>query len=316
MDTPTHIPVLLNECLEVLAPALSETSAVMVDGTLGLGGHSEAVLERFPDVTVVGIDRDDVALAHATARLARFEGRFIPVHATYDEIRRALRVGKHSSANGILLDLGVSSMQIDDADRGFAYSQDAPLDMRMDQSTETTAADIISAHSERELERIFRVYGEEKLAGRYARAIVAARNVAPIDRSLQLVTILNDATPYALRNSGHPAKRVFQALRIEVNGELDILRAAIDNALAALAPGGRLVVLAYHSLEDRIVKSAFVSATSSTAPHGLPVVPTELKAGYRLVFPGARTASESEIVANPRAASVKFRAIERLAAAA
>jgi 16S rRNA (cytosine1402-N4)-methyltransferase len=316
MDTPTHIPVLLDDCVEALAPALSATGAVMVDGTLGLGGHSEAVLERFPDVTVVGIDRDDIALAHATARLARFDGRFIPVHATYDEIRRALRVVKRDSANGILLDLGVSSMQIDDADRGFAYSQDAPLDMRMDQSTGITAADIINSYSERDLERIFRIYGEEKLAGRYARAIVAARSDAPIERSAELVAILNDATPYALKNSGHPAKRVFQALRIEVNGELDILRDAIDNALAALAPGGRLVVLAYHSLEDRIVKSAFVSATTSKAPHGLPVVPAELKAGYRLVFPGARTASEAEIAANSRATSVKFRAIERLAVAA
>jgi 16S rRNA (cytosine1402-N4)-methyltransferase len=316
MDTPTHIPVLLDDCVETLAPALSATGAVMVDGTLGLGGHSEAVLERFPDVTVVGIDRDDIALAHATARLTRFDGRFIPVHATYDEIRRALRVVKRDSANGILLDLGVSSMQIDDADRGFAYSQDAPLDMRMDQSTGITAADIINSYSERDLERIFRIYGEEKLAGRYARAIVAARSDAPIERSAELVAILNDATPYALKNSGHPAKRVFQALRIEVNGELDILRDAIDNALAALAPGGRLVVLAYHSLEDRIVKSAFVSATTSKAPHGLPVVPAELKAGYRLVFPGARTASEAEIAANSRATSVKFRAIERLAVAA
>jgi 16S rRNA (cytosine1402-N4)-methyltransferase len=316
MHTPTHIPVLLDDCVDALAPALSATGAVMVDGTLGLGGHSEAVLERFPDVTVVGIDRDDTALAHATQRLARFDGRFIPVHATYDEIQRALRVVKRDSANGILLDLGVSSMQIDDADRGFAYSQDAPLDMRMDQSTGITAADIISSYGERQLARIFRIYGEEKLAGRYARAIVAARSDAPIDRSANLVAILNDATPYALKNAGHPAKRVFQALRIEVNGELDILRNAIDNALAALAPGGRLVVLAYHSLEDRIVKSAFVSATTSKAPHGLPVVPAELKAGYRLVFPGARTASEAEIAANSRATSVKFRAIERLAVAA
>lgn len=316
MDNPTHIPVLLNECVEALAPALNGPNAVVVDGTLGLGGHSEAILERFPSVTVVGIDRDQIALAHATERLARFGSRFVPVHATYDEISRALTIAGHSGAQAILLDLGISSMQIDDADRGFAYAWDAPLDMRMDRSTELTAEAIIRDYSERELERIFRVFGEEKLAGRYARAIVAARATAPIRRSAELVSILNDATPYAVKNAGHPAKRVFQALRIEVNGELDILRDAIDNALAALTPGGRLVVLAYHSLEDRIVKAAFVAATTSKAPHDLPVVPVGLKAGYRLVFSGARTASASEISANPRAASVKFRAIERLEVAA
>ena len=316
MENPTHIPVLLDECLEALAPAFDGGDSIAVDGTLGLGGHSEAILERFPAVTVVGIDRDEIALTHATARLDRFDERFVPVHATYDEIGRALKSIGAERANGILLDLGISSMQIDDADRGFAYAWDAPLDMRMDRTTDLTAADIIRDYSERELERIFREYGEEKLAGRYARAIVAARAVAPIERSAELVSILNDATPYALKNAGHPAKRVFQALRIEVNGELDILREAIDNALDALAPGGRLVVLAYHSLEDRIVKAAFVAATSSKAPHDLPVVPVGLKAGYRLVFSGARTASESEIAANPRAASVKFRAIERLEVAA
>ncbi|MEN9740556.1 MAG: rRNA ((1402)-N(4))-methyltransferase RsmH [Actinomycetota bacterium] len=315
MTNTIHIPVLLDDCVDALAPALVG-DAVVVDGTLGLGGHSEAILERFPSVTVVGIDRDEIALGLASQRLARFSERFVPVHATYDHIRDALSTIGRDSANGILLDLGISSMQIDDADRGFAYAWDAPLDMRMDRSTDLTAADIVRDYSERELERIFREYGEEKLSSRYARAIVTARAEKPIERSAELVEILNGATPYALKNAGHPAKRVFQALRIEVNGELDILRDAIDNALAALAPGGRLVVLAYHSLEDRIVKSAFVDATSSKAPHDLPVVPASLKAGFRLVFSGARTASESEIAANPRAASVKFRAIERLEVAA
>lgn len=316
MDTPLHISVLLDECVDTLAPAIDGPNAVVVDGTLGLGGHSEAILSRFPAVTVVGIDRDEIALAHATERLAVFAGRFVPVHATYDHIRDALATVGRSNAHGILLDLGISSMQIDDADRGFAYAWDSPLDMRMDRTTELTAADIIRDYSERDLERIFREYGEEKLSARYARAIVSARAEGAIERSAQLVEILNEATPYALKNAGHPAKRVFQALRIEVNGELEILRSAIDNALAALVPGGRLVVLAYHSLEDRIVKSAFVDATSSKAPHDLPVVPAGLRAGYRLVFSGARTASESEIAANPRAASVKFRAIERLEVAA
>lgn len=310
--TPTHIPVLLDECLETLSPALDSSDAVVVDGTLGLGGHSEAILTRFPDCTVVGIDRDTSALSLAQARLDRFGARFVGVHTTYDHIPAALAVAGRERANGILLDLGISSMQIDEADRGFAYAMDAPLDMRMDQTTGRTAADILREYDEGDLIRIFRDYGEEKLAPRYARAIVAARTMSPIERSEHLVRILNDATPYALKNAGHPAKRVFQALRIEVNGELDILRDAIHNALAALAIGGRLVVLSYHSLEDRIVKTAFAAASTSSAPHDLPVVPVALRAGYRLVFSGARSASPAEIARNSRAASVKFRAIERL----
>lgn len=311
-SSPLHIPVLLDECLDVLAPAIAASNAVVVDGTLGLGGHTEEILNRFPNVTVVGIDRDSRALSLASERLRDFGDRFVGVHTTYDNISEALELVGRDHAEGIILDLGVSSMQIDDAERGFAYSLDAPLDMRMDQAGDRTAADILRDYAEGDLIRILREYGEEKLAPRYARAIVAARTNAPITRSFQLVSLLNEATPYALRNSGHPAKRVFQALRIEVNGELDILRSAIDNALASLAVGGRLVVLSYHSLEDRIVKVAFAAASTSSAPHGLPVVPTSLKAGYRLVFSGARTASASEVALNSRAASVKFRAIERL----
>ncbi|MCF8546798.1 MAG: 16S rRNA (cytosine(1402)-N(4))-methyltransferase RsmH [Microbacteriaceae bacterium] len=316
MTTPTHTPVLLDECLDVLEPVLSGTGAVVIDGTLGLGGHSEAILRRFPDATVVGIDRDTVALRLASERLASFGSRFIGVHTTYDHIADALATTERSTANGILLDLGISSMQIDESERGFAYAMDAPLDMRMDQSTGDTAADILRDYDEGDLIRIFREFGEEKLAPRYARAIVAERRENPILRSEHLVRILNDATPYALKNAGHPAKRVFQALRIEVNGELSILRGAIDNALSALAVGGRLLVLSYHSLEDRIVKVAFAAASTSSAPHSLPVVPLALRAGYRLVFSGARKASAEEIARNSRAASVKFRAIERLDTAA
>jgi 16S rRNA (cytosine1402-N4)-methyltransferase len=240
----------------------------------------------------------------------------VAVHTTYDHISDALATIHRTTADGILLDLGISSMQIDESDRGFAYAFDAPLDMRMDQTTGQTAADILREYDEGELIRIFRDFGEEKLAPRYARAIVAERREHPIVHSEQLVRILNDATPYALKNAGHPAKRVFQALRIEVNGELSILRKAIDNALSALAVGGRLLVLSYHSLEDRIVKVAFAAASTSTAPHSLPVVPVALRAGYRLVFSGARTAGVDEISRNSRAASVKFRAIERLDTAA
>ena len=284
MNTPTHTPVLLDECLDALAPVLSEDNSVVVDGTLGLGGHSEAILNRFAHATVVGIDRDAAALRLASERLSVFGPRFIGVHSTYDHIAEALATANRTSANGILLDLGISSMQIDESDRGFAYAVDAPLDMRMDQTTGQTAADILREYDEGDLIRIFRDFGEEKLAPRYARAIVAERRESPIVRSEHLVRILNDATPYALKNSGHPAKRVFQALRIEVNGELSILRLAIDNALSALAVGGRLLVLSYHSLEDRIVKVAFAAASTSTAPHSLPVGPVALRAGYRLVF--------------------------------
>jgi 16S rRNA (cytosine1402-N4)-methyltransferase len=316
MATPTHTPVLLDECLDAFEPVLTNPGAVVVDGTLGLGGHSEAILRRFADATVVGIDRDTVALRLASERLTEFGPRFIGVHTTYDHIAEALATAQRSAPKGILLDLGVSSMQIDESERGFAYAIDAPLDMRMDQTTGLTAADILRDYDEGDLIRIFREFGEEKLAPRYARAIVAERREAPIVRSEHLVRILNDATPYALKNAGHPAKRVFQALRIEVNGELAILRHAIDNALSALAVGGRLLVLSYHSLEDRIVKVAFAAASTSTAPHSLPVVPVALRAGYRLVFSGARTASADEISRNSRAASVKFRAIERLDTAA
>ncbi len=313
-STPTHIPVLLTECLDILAPALERSNAVYVDGTLGLGGHTEAVLRRFPTVTAIGVDRDTEALAHAGARLAEFGDRFRGVHTTYDKIPFALAESGFHAADGILLDVGVSSMQLDQADRGFAYAQDAPLDMRMNQTTGVTAADILATYSEHDLIRIFRTYGEEKLAPRYARAILAARAEAPIERSGRLVEILNDATPYALRNSGHPAKRVFQALRIEVNEELDILRDAIVSALDSLAVGGRLAVLSYHSLEDRVVKTEFAARTSSRAPVGLPVEPASMKAEFRLLFNGARTASAEEIGYNSRAASVKFRAIERVEA--
>jgi len=313
---PAHIPVLLDECLDVLSASLTGDNPLVIDGTLGLGGHTAEILTRFPDATVVGIDRDSTALRLARTRLESFGDRFIGVHTTYDHMDTALREAHREKADGILLDLGISSMQIDEADRGFAYAMDAPLDMRMDQTVGITAAEVLRTYDEFDLVRIFRDYGEERLAARYARAIVAARESAPIDRSERLVGILNDATPYALKNAGHPAKRVFQALRIEVNGELDILRVAIRNALTALAVGGRLVVLSYHSLEDRIVKLAFADASSSNAPHDLPVVPVALRAGFRLVFSGARTSSAAEVSRNSRAASVKFRAIERLDTAA
>src|SRR4051794_10708896 len=261
-----HTPVLLERCVELLAPALERDGAVFVDATLGMGGHSEAFLERFPRIRLVGLDRDQDALRIAGERLARFGDRVTLVHTVYDGIADAVASAGFAAADGILFDLGVSSLQLDVADRGFAYSQDAPLDMRMDQSTGTTAADILATYGEGDMRRIFERYGEEKLAGRYARAIIAARDEAPIDRSGRLVEILVAATPYAAQRTGHPAKRVFQALRIEVNRELAVLERAIPAALGVLPVGGRIVVLAYQSLEDRLVQREFARATPSTTP--------------------------------------------------
>ncbi len=307
-----HTPVLLDRSVELLAPALEREGAVFVDATLGMGGHSEAFLERFPGLRLVGLDRDKDALRIAGERLARFGDRVTLVHTVYDGIAEAVTSAGFAAADGILFDLGVSSLQLDVAERGFAYSKDAPLDMRMDQSAGTTAADIVASYGEGDLRRIFERYGEEKLAGRYARAIIAARADAPIERSGQLVEILIAATPYAAQRTGHPAKRVFQALRIEVNRELSVLERAIPAALGILPVGGRIVVLSYQSLEDRIVKRAFAEATASTAPAGLPVELPEHAPKFRLLVRGAEFASDDERAANPRATPVRLRAAERL----
>ncbi|MDN3496088.1 16S rRNA (cytosine(1402)-N(4))-methyltransferase RsmH [Planococcus sp. APC 4015] len=311
-----HTPVLLERCVELLAPALSRDGAVFVDGTLGMGGHSEAFLERFPHIRLVGLDRDTDALRIAGERLARFGDRVTLVHTVNDGIAAAVRSAGYDAADGILFDLGVSSLQLDRADRGFAYSQDAPLDMRMDQTTGTTAADIVASYGEGDLRRIFERYGEEKLAGRYARAIIAARQQSPVDRSGRLVEILIAATPYAAQRQGHPAKRVFQALRIEVNRELAVLERAVPDALDILPVGGRIVVLSFQSLEDRIVKRVLAAATASTAPAGLPVELPEHQPKFRLLVRGAELASDQERERNPRAIPVRLRAAERVRAAA
>jgi 16S rRNA (cytosine1402-N4)-methyltransferase len=274
-----------------------------------MGGHSEAVLTRFPDVSLVGLDRDTDALRIAGERLSPFADRIRLVHTVYDGILEAL---DGTRADGILYDLGVSSLQLDEADRGFAYAQDAPLDMRMDQTSGMTAADVIGTYGEGDLRRIFERYGEEKLAGRYARAIIEERSRAALTRSGELVDVLQRATPAALRNAGHPAKRVFQALRIEVNGELAALERAIPAALESLSLGGRLVVLSYQSLEDRFIKRLFAEATRSTAPAGLPVELPEHQPKFRLLVKGTELASEEEAARNPRAKPVRLRAIERI----
>jgi 16S rRNA (cytosine1402-N4)-methyltransferase len=308
-----HEPVMLARTLELLAPALASDSAVLVDCTLGLGGHSEAFLNSFENLTVIGIDRDLVALDLAGKRLEVFGSRVKYFHGTYEQIPEALSKFGFSEASAILMDLGVSSMQIDSPDRGFAYSFDAPLDMRMDSSTGETAAELIAKASELELARIFKEYGEERFAKKIASEIVSRRAADPIVSSKQLAGIISQIVPFIPgKSSGHPAKRVFQALRIAVNQELEILESAIPAAIDALEVGGRLLVLAYHSLEDRIVKQAIVQAATSSAPIDLPFELPEHAPVLKLVIKGAEQATLQEIAANPRSASVRLRVAEKI----
>ena len=304
-----HVPVMLAEILDVLAPALERPGALYVDGTLGMGGHAEAVLERFPEASVVGIDRDAQALELAGERLARFGERFRGVHAVNTELADVL----DGPADAMLFDLGVSSFQLDELERGFSYRADAPLDMRMDQSsTGETAADVLNSASQDELERILRVYGEERYARKIAHAVVKEREKAPWATSARLVEMLRSVIPAASqRQSGHPAKRTFQALRIEVNDELRGWENTVDTALDTLAVAGRLAVLSFHSLEDRITKQAFARACRSTAPAGLPVELPEHLPEFELLLRGASTPSATELEHNSRSASVKLRAIRR-----
>ena len=308
-----HVPVLLAECLDMLAPAIQHPGAVLVDGTLGMGGHTEGALERFEDLTVIGIDRDPQAIDLASERLERFGTRFRAVHTTYDNIDEAVtdQLGPGARVDGVLMDLGVSSLQLDEAERGFAYSKDAPLDMRMDSTTGPSAADLLATASEGELIRILRTYGEEKFAPRIARLIIRRRDTAPITRTGELVDIIREAIPApARRTGGNPAKRTFQALRVAVNDELTILERALPRALASLRVGGRLVVESYQSLEDRIVKDVLRRGSTSSAPPGLPIIPDEMAPSLRLLTKGANRADQAEQDHNPRSASVRLRGAE------
>jgi 16S rRNA (cytosine1402-N4)-methyltransferase len=308
-----HIPVLLQRCVDLLAPAMTAPGSVVVDATLGLGGHSQALLEQCPQARLVGIDRDPAALELAGRRLAPFGDRAQLVHAVYDELPAVLQRLGIASVQGILMDLGVSSMQLDQRERGFAYSVDSPLDMRMDGEQGITAAQVLNTYAPGDLVRILREYGEERFAKRIVSAIVRERDVRPFDTSARLVELVRDNVPAATRRTGgNPAKRTFQALRIEVNAELDVLERAVPAAVEALAIGGRIVVLAYHSLEDRIVKRTFAAGTKSTTPADLPVELPGHGPTLRLLVRGAEQASESEISDNPRAASVRLRAVERI----
>ena len=312
-SSAVHVPVLLERTLGLLAPALADRPAVVVDATLGLGGHAEALLSAHPQLTLVGLDRDPEALSRSSERLARFGGRVHLVHTVYDRMPDVLNDLGVPGVDGVLFDLGVSSMQLDMAERGFSYAQDAPLDMRMDPQSELTAAIVVNTYPVRELARIFREYGDERFALRVAQAIDRERQAGPLASTARLAELVREAIPAATRrHGGHPAKRTFQALRIEVNGELEALRAAVPAALGVLQVGGRIVVLSYQSLEDRIVKQSLAALAVDTTPVGLPVPLAGHGPQLRLLVRGSESASVQEVARNPRAASVRLRAAERI----
>ena len=319
MDTAAaaHVPVMLDRVRGIFAPALSAAGAVLVDATLGRAGHTRALLRDHPGLRVVGIDADQTAIEESGQVLAADLGRVTLVQAVYDQIPAILADLGQPSVQGILFDLGVSSPQLDDPGRGFSYSKDAPLDMRMDSSGQLTAAEVVNTYPAGRLARVFREYGEERFARRIADAIAAERAREPIASTLQLADIIRNSIPApARRTGGNPAKRTFQALRIEVNDELGALGRAVPAALDAVAVGGRIVVLSYHSLEDRIVKRAMSQRSVDTTPPGLPVPLAASRPQFRLLTSGAERPGEPELTANPRAASARLRAAERVRAAA
>lgn len=308
-----HQPVLRERVTALLAPALAEPGSVVVDATLGMGGHAEALLDACPQARLVGLDRDPGALELAGRRLARFGDRLRPVHAVYDELPDVLAELGIARVQGVLFDLGVSSWQLDEAERGFAYRLDAPLDMRMDPTSGPTAADVLNEYSVEELTRVLRDFGEERFARRIANSVVRERVRAPFTTSARLVELLQAAIPAAsARTGGHPAKRTFQALRIEVNAELAAWSAALPAAVDALAVGGRIVVLAYHSLEDRIAKQLFARGSQGSTPAGLPVELPDHAPYLRLLTRGAEKPEPDEVAENSRAASARLRAAERV----
>ena len=311
-----HVSVMLDRCINLLTPAIQASEhPVIVDATLGAGGHTEALLAKFPHLTVIGIDRDADALASATSRLAPIAHRLRTSHATFDQIADVVASHGFTKIDGALFDLGVSSMQLDQSERGFSYSQDAPLDMRMDRSQSLTAAEIVNSYEPGQLVKILRTYGEEKFATRVVERIVKARAIAPLNSTSQLADLIKEAIPAATRRTGgNPAKRTFQALRIETNDELGAITRALPAAMGLLDIGARLVVMSFQSLEDRIVKDLFVASTTSGTPRGLPFDLPEFAAKFSLVIRGSEVPTEEELTENPRSASVRLRAIERVAA--
>jgi len=311
-----HISVMRDRCVDLLAPSIElHSNTVVVDATLGLGGHTEALLSRFPQLTVIGIDRDSSALEKAKNRLAVFGDRVKTSHAIFDEISDVVAAHGFTEVSGILFDLGVSSMQLDEQDRGFSYSHDAPLDMRMDATQGITAFEIVNHYEPGALVKILRTFGEEKFATRIVENIVKARSQAPLNSTLELAALVKESIPAATRRTGgNPAKRTFQALRIAVNDELGAITRALPQALNLIAVGGRVVVMSFQSLEDKIVKEIFVEASTSKSPRNLPMDLPEFAAKFALVIRASEKASEGEQVVNPRSSSVRLRAIERVAA--
>ena len=311
-----HVPVALERCIELLAPVITKNSSpVIIDCTLGLGGHAKVLLERFSNLHLIGIDRDQSALDLAAKTLSPMIDRVSLVHATYDQIEQILADLKIDKVDGILFDLGVSSMQLDEASRGFAYSQSAALDMRMDQNSELTAAIVLNTYSHGQLAKLLQRFGEEKFASKIAENIIKARDAGSLNTTTDLAEIVKASIPApARRTGGNPAKRTFQALRIEVNQELLILERALPAALASIKVGGRIVVMSYQSLEDRIVKSCFAEATKSNTPLGLPMELPNSAAKFKLLLNGSEAADLSEQESNPRSQSMRLRAIERVAA--
>lgn len=310
-----HIPVMLERVVELLTPCLSISNPIFVDATLGLAGHTEALLNKFSNLKVIGFDRDPIALNRAKIRLEKFQNRIDFINETFDTLEKNLQELK---VNAILFDLGVSSIQLDESNRGFSYAQNTNLDMRMNQNQKLTAEYIINNYDAKSLTKIIFEFGEEKFASRIANSIVKQRQNKKIETTFELVEIIKSCIPApARRTGGNPAKRTFQALRIAVNNELEILENAIPQALNSLAKDGRLLVLSYQSLEDRIVKNIFRSNTSTTDL--LPGLPIPLKSkdkDFILVNKKAEIATDQEIANNPRATSVKLRAIQRVGVAA
>ena len=312
-----HVPVMRDRVLELLEPALQSPGAVLVDATIGRAGHASALLAAHPGLSLIGIDADATAIEESRRALQGFPGRVTLVQAVYDELPQILADAGQQAIQGVLFDLGVSSPQLDDPARGFAYAKDAPLDMRMDQSGPLTAADVLNTYPADRLVRILRDYGEERYARRIADAVVRERARAPLQSTSRLTEIIRESIPApARRTGGNPAKRTFQALRIEVNGELDALQRALPVALDSIAVGGRIVTLAYHSLEDRVVKRALAARAADTTPPGLPVSLPQSRPQFRLLTRGAERPAAAELAVNPRAASARLRAAERIRTAA
>ena len=306
-----HVPVLLQECLGALN---IRPDGIYVDGTLGRAGHSLEIVKRLTTGRLIGIDRDETAIAAAQERLADYADRVTLVHSNFDRIGDILAELHIDGADGMLFDLGVSSPQLDDAERGFSYMHDAPLDMRMDRSAYLTAREVVNGWSYEELRRILFEYGEERYAPAIARRIVQTREQRPIETTLELVEVIKSAMPpAALREKQHPAKRSFQAIRIAVNGELDALPPMLEAATEHLKPGGRLAVISFHSLEDRIIKKTMQElATGCTCPPEFPVCVCGKKPKLKLVSRKPIVSGEEELEHNPRARSAKLRVAEKL----